>query len=160
MGTTRNATSVVLSWDAPPCPNGPIAGYYVYYRQANITQPIPIDSSQYTSSKKLSTDLSISTIIYNLTPGKSYSFHVRAFNNESEPGLVDQEILVKLDSLIILNEADAQAVQDQINKGSRELLLGLPSIQALSSIGVNNVKLVLSSVCHAPTTCYNICSLS
>ena len=102
MGTTRSATSVVLSWDAPPCPNGPIAGYYVYYRQANITQPIPIDSSQYTSFKKLSTDLSISTIIYNLTPGKNYSFHVRAFNNESEPGLVDQEILV-------LNEADAQA---------------------------------------------------
>ena len=140
IGTTRNATSVVLSWDAPPCPNGLIVGYHVYYRLANYTQSVPIDSSQYASSTILSRDLSISKIIFDLTPGQNYSFHVRAFYNESEPGLVDLEIVLKLNSLIVLDEADIQAIQDRINPGSRDLLIGLPSLQALESIGITNVQ--------------------
>ena len=140
IGTTRNATSVVLSWNAPPCPNGLIAGYHVYYRLANYTQSVPIDSSQYASSTILSRDLSISKIIFDLTPGQNYSFHVRAFYNESEPGLVDLEILIDINSQIDLNGTILQSVISRFSAGSRKVIIGLPSAVELSSLGITSIQ--------------------
>ena len=140
MGTTRNATSVVLSWDAPPCPNGPIAGYYVYYRQANSIQSLPIDSSQYSSCKKLSTDRSISKIINNLTPEERYSFHIRAFYNDSEPGLVDQELSIKINAVFSISETDFNSVIDRVNIRSQDVIVGLPTVSELSSVGITNIQ--------------------
>ena len=139
-GTTRDSTSVVLSWTAPPCPNGRITGYIVYYRTTNYSQSSPISSSGYSSSIKISSDLSISEVIDNLISSETYAFHVRAFFNESEPGLVSQELLLELNSQVTLDEADIQAVLNQISTSSRELTIGLPSLEALASAGITNVQ--------------------
>ena len=140
VGTTRNATSIVISWNSPPCPNGLIRGYLVYYRVSNYTQASPIDSSGYASVIKESTDLSISFVINGLTPSETYAIHVRAFFNESEPGLADQEILLQLNSQVTLDTVELQAVLNRVSTGSRELTIGLPSASALEAAGIANIE--------------------
>lgn len=141
-GTTRDATSVVLQWTAPPCPNGPIIGYHVYYRKANHTQTGPITSSQYTPVFKNFTAISSSIIINDLTSSESYAFHVRALSEDDEPGLADTEVVIKLDSQLALGDELLQAVFDGVQVGSTHLTIGLPSQQALASIGITNILFV------------------
>ena len=139
-GIARDATNVLLSWRAPLCPNGPIIGYYVYYRRTNYTQQKPIDSARYSALMIFSRNTSISTVIGGLSVAETYAFHVRAvFYNSSVSGLVDKEILVTLSSQIILEEADLQLVVSKIKTGSRGLTIGLPSLQALESVGITNI---------------------
>lgn len=138
-GTTRNATSIILQWSAPPCPNGPIVGYHVYYRKGNHTQSKPISSLEYVSIFKNFSSISSSMIIDNLTSSETYTFHVRALSEENEPGLVDTEVAIKLDSQLTLGDELLQAVFDGVQSGSTHLTIGLPSQQALASIGITNI---------------------
>ena len=139
-GIARDATHVLLSWKSPPCPNGPIIGYNVYYRRINHTQLVPIDSTGYSVFVKLSRNSVVSTIIEGFTPAESYAFHVRALSsNNSEPGLVSGEILITMSSQVVLEEEDLQAIVSRIKGGSRDLTIGLPSLLALESVGITNV---------------------
>ena len=143
VGVSRDAASVIISWDAPPCPNGPIRGYHVYYRRANYTQSKPIISSGYNSVLIRSRNASLALVIDGLTLGQCYSFHVRGFNNEFSPGRVDRELLVKIKSQVALVNSDLQSVLSRVSASSHQLVIGLPSSAALMSfIGITNFVLV------------------
>jgi len=73
-GTTRDSTSIVLSWDAPLCPNGVITGYYIYYRISN-TLVVNRNVEE--------------RFIDDLHPGVTYDFTVLAFNEEGESNRSD-----------------------------------------------------------------------
>ena len=139
--TTRNSSTILVSWNAPPCPNGPITGYHIYYRLSNYTQSSPINSSGYEWIVKETTDQSLSMIIDGLVAGETYSIHIRAFFDENEIGRADQEVLVTLSTAIVLEEEVLQAVVSRVNVGSRDLNIGLPSVSALlGSQGITNIE--------------------
>ena len=130
----------MLSWSVPLCPNGPITGYYVFYRRAESTQSIPISSSRYSSSLIRSNELPVFISINGFTLGQTYSFHVRAFSNEMDPGLANKEILLTLSSQVSLNNTDdLQSVLSRVAASSQTLLIGLPSSSQLASIGITNI---------------------
>ena len=59
-GITDDGSSVRLSWDAPPCPNGPLTGYNIYYRQSTFIQNgAYIDSRGYSMVQIRSSQASI-----------------------------------------------------------------------------------------------------
>ena len=90
---------------------------------------------------KLSRNNTVFTIIEGFIPAETYAFHVRALSsNNSEPGLVSEEILITLSSQVVLEEEDLQAVVSRIKGGSRDLTIGLPSLLALESVGITNVE--------------------
>ena len=95
--TPLDSTKLLVSWVAPPCPNGPISGYAVLYRQANRTQSIEIRSSMYAN---ISVDEdSRYVIIPSLVTGRNYTVHVRAFTNYNGAvlqGDADTELLTLL----------------------------------------------------------------
>ena len=139
--TTRNSSTILVSWNASPCPNGPITGYHIYYRLSNYTQSSPINSSGYEWIVKETTDQSLSMIIDGLVAGETYSIHIRAFFDENEIGRADQEVLVTLSTAIVLEEEVLQAVVSRVSVGSRDLSIGLPSVSALlGSQGITNIE--------------------
>ena len=124
----------------PLCPNGPITGYYVFYKRAESAQSIPISSSHYSSSLIRSNDLSVFITINGFTMGETYSFHVRAFSNVMVPGLAKKEILLTLSSQVSLNNTDdLQSVTSRVAASSQTLSVGLPSSSQLASIGITNI---------------------
>ena len=129
----------MLSWSVPLCPNGPITGYYVFYRRAESTQSIPISSSRYSSSLIRSNELPVFISINGFTLGQTYSFHVRAFSNETNLGLADVELILTQSTQILLNSNDFQSVLSRVAASSQTLLIGLPSSSQLASIGITNI---------------------
>ena len=110
--TPLDSTRLLVSWEPPPCPNGPISGYTVFYRQANSTQSVNISSSTYAN---ISLDENRRfVIIPSLVSGRSYTVHVRAFTNYNGSvlsGDADTELLTRLtitsnanDSIVIIPE--------------------------------------------------------
>ena len=99
-----------------------------------------MDSAGYSVFMKFSRDISVAVIIEGFSISETYAFHVRAISsNGSEPGLVDTEILITLASQMTLEEADLQMVTSRIKTGSRQLRFGLPSVEALESVGIINI---------------------
>lgn len=145
-GTSRDSTSIVLEWNTPPCPNGPpVNNYYIYYRKANVAlSSSNIDESLYTRLMKVSDEQDISMIVDGLTPSESYSFHVRAFREENNTGYVDREIVIKINSQINLTEISSSSgdplVLGIVSEGSQAFTIGLPSTEALASVGITNIQ--------------------
>ena len=130
----------MLSWSVPLCPNGPITGYYVFYRRAELTESIrTISSLGYSSSLIHSNELSVLIFIGGFTLGETYSFHVRAFSNETNLGLADVELILTQSTQILLNSNDFQSVLSRVAASSQTLLIGLPSSSQLASIGITNI---------------------
>ena len=104
--TTHNSTSLLLRWEIPDCPNGPISGYGVYYRQANSTQTGTIDSTGYTMLTINETSFADGVtrrfaIISSLVSLKNYTIHVRAltyYNGSTLLGNADVELMEMLDT--------------------------------------------------------------
>ena len=104
--TTLNSTSLLLRWVSPDCPNGPISGYRVYYRQANSTQMGTIDSTGYTTLTVNETSFTDNTtrrfaIISSLRSLRNYTIHVRAltyYNGDTLLGNADIELMEMLDT--------------------------------------------------------------
>ena len=119
----------------PLCPNGPITGYYVFYKRAESAQSIPISSLGYSSILLHSNEV----LIGGFTFGQTYSFHVRAFSNESNLGLADVELSLTISTQISLNSTDLQSVTSRVAASSQTLSVGLPSSSQLASIGITNI---------------------
>ena len=104
--TTLNSTSLLLRWVAPDCPNGPISGYRVYYRQANSTQTGTISSTGYITLTVNETSFTDNTtrrfaIISSLRSLRNYTIHVRAltyYNGDTLLGNADIELMEMLDT--------------------------------------------------------------
>ena len=103
-GTTRNASSIVIAWDAPPCPNDVITGYKVYYTYENISQPLKYIQrhSSHTVKEFLSRKKRVVYDITNITLGEKYYIHVRAFSVNNN-GLIREGVAV-YQTVITLNE--------------------------------------------------------
>ena len=118
------------------CPNGPITGYYVFYKRAESAQSIrAISSSGYSSILIHSNEV----LIGGFTFGETNSFHVRAFGKESNLGLADVELSLTLSTQISLNSTDLQSVTSRVAASSQTLSVGLPSSSQLASIGITNI---------------------
>jgi len=90
-GTAMTPTSIQVSWIEPLCPNGIITQYKLYYRQTETRQTTNIDTSVYNFTKDIPRD-SISYLITDLTPFRSYGFLVQAFINGTDGELAAEEL--------------------------------------------------------------------
>ena len=135
-GVARDLTSIVLSWEGPACPNGIVAGYYIYYRISNTIQPQPIDNSGYTEDRLISSERDVVYSITDLNPGQYYAIHVRAFtidDNDTELiGMVDTEILV------VVNDSRVN-FESRPNTGVDDTSIRLPSANVFSDVGIENI---------------------
>ena len=127
----------MLSWEGPACPNGIITGYYIYYRISNTIQLQPIDNSGYTKDRLISSERDVVYSITDLSPGQYYAIHVRAFtidDNDTELiGMVDTEILV------VMNDSRLNRFDSRPNTGVDDTSIGLPSLNVLSDVGIENI---------------------
>ena len=89
MGTTRNASSIVIAWDAPPCPFGVIIGYRIYHTSLSTTQTSEnIQDTNYTVGELLSGQRELVYDITGISLGRSYFIHVRAFSIDSNSSML------------------------------------------------------------------------
>ena len=140
--TTLNSTSLLLRWEIPDCPNGPISGYGVYYRQANSTQTGTIDSTGYTMLSNSFADGATRryAIISSLLSLKNYTIHVRAltyYNGSTLLGNADVELMEMLDTE---TNDDPEPVNPAMAKpGAYTINSALPSREALVANTTGNV---------------------
>ena len=89
--------SILVTWDLPLFPNGPILHYILYYIESDEVQEPPITSSGYASEQVDSptTELEITGLI----PYTNYTFHVQPYGGPSLPGDIDEEVLQRTDGL-------------------------------------------------------------
>ncbi len=80
--TATSFESILMTWDLPLDPNGPIAGYRVFHRQSDTTQSRPISSNDYTQNNATERQFKIT----GLTVFTSYSIHVQAIGSTSNQG--------------------------------------------------------------------------
>ncbi len=89
-----NPESIMVIWDLPQYPNGPLSGYRIYYKRSNTTASPPgSDRTGY----EVNTVQSGTDLEYNITgldPITNYSIFVMAVGVPQLPGRVDAEILV------------------------------------------------------------------
>lgn len=107
--TTRDSSSILVQWESPACPNGPITGYYVYYTIGTQNQTVPISSVGYDNLTTSQTVVAITGLIAT----QSYLIHVRAFTDIAGMLLVgeaDKEILQVLNTTIELPVAEVLPV--------------------------------------------------
>ena len=139
--TTLNSTSLLLTWEIPDCPNGPISGYGVYYRQANSTQTGTIDSTGYTmltinETSFIDDATGRFAIISSLLSLKDYTIHVRAltyYNGSTLLGNADVELMEMLDT-----EIDGVEILSVI-PGAYTIESALPSREALLANTTGNI---------------------
>ena len=89
-----NPELIVLSWDLPDYPNGPLVGYRIFYKKSNYTTfPPGADKTGYESRSTHS----VTETGYNisgLTPSTNYTIFVEALGINNLGGKVDLEVLV------------------------------------------------------------------
>ncbi len=93
--TATSFQSILVMWDLPLNPNGPIGSYRVFHRESDTVQTPPIDSNQYAQTTVTERQLEIIT---GLTAFTNYSIHVQAIGTGGTPGGtlqgdVDEEVL-------------------------------------------------------------------
>ena len=150
--TTLNSTSLLLTWEIPDCPNGPISGYGVYYRQANSTQTGTIDSTGYTMLTINETSFIDGAtrrfaIISSLLSLKNYTIHVRAltyYNGSTLLGNADVELMEMLDTETTASFIPMTVVIDGVERpsvipGAYTIDSVLPSREALLANTTGNV---------------------
>ena len=124
----------MLSWEGPPCPNGVINGYYIYYTIIEIIQPQPIDSNGFLEERLISNERYVTYSLTDLRPGENYAIHVRAFtiddNGTELIGMADTEILVMLNRFIFVPSP---------NTGVDDTSFRLPSASDFGDIGIDNI---------------------
>lgn len=98
-------TNLVVAWDPPICPNGPISAYTVYYKVSNTSQVnVIISDETYHQIAATSTDRFIT--ISSLMRQSNYTVHVRAtvtYNGTDLLGVADTELGVTLISDVQTN---------------------------------------------------------
>ena len=84
--------SIMVTWDLPEYPNGPLTGYRVYYRRSNVTtDPPPTDRSGYESAT-IGSETVTQYNISGLIPFTNYSIFVEALGTNID-GLASNEML-------------------------------------------------------------------
>ena len=142
-GIAYNATSASLAWNSPPCPNGPVMGYNVYYRISDFAQTGTIDSTGYTNARILSNARLTTFVIGNLQPGSYYAFHVTAVYTDStgvREGESLTEILVEIEDQVILPPETIMELNDIVDTDTDNILIGLPRPDAFTGIGVDDIQ--------------------
>lgn len=95
MAVPINPESIMVIWDLPQYPNGPLSGYRIYYKRSNVTASRPgSDRTGYeVNTVQSRTDLEYN--ISGLDPFTNYSIFVMAVGVPPQlSGRVDAEILV------------------------------------------------------------------
>ena len=87
--------SILVTWDLPLFPNGPISHYILYYIESDEVQEPPITNSGYIN--KLVDTPTTEFEITGLKPLTNYAFHVQPYGGPSLPGDIDEEILQRTD---------------------------------------------------------------
>ena len=89
--------SILVTWDLPLFPNGPILHYILYYIESDEVQEPPIISSGYASEQvdAPTTELEITGLVQYT----NYTFHVQPYGGPSLPGDIDEEVLQRTDGL-------------------------------------------------------------
>ncbi len=82
MANGTSPTSILVTWDLPSYPNGPIGSYRVFHRQSDSVQTPPINSDQYTQTTVEEREFEIT----GLTPFTYYSIHVQAIGSGRSHG--------------------------------------------------------------------------
>ena len=89
-----NPESIMLTWDLPEYPNGPLSGYKIYYKRSNVvTSPPGSDNNGY----EVNTTPSGTDPEYNISgldPSTNYSIFVLAIGIPQLTGRVGDGILV------------------------------------------------------------------
>ena len=134
-GLSQSSTSVLITWSFPPCPNGEITGYIVYYRETNATQYSNIDSTDYSRSEIIPVTY---YVINNLTPNSRYAIHVRAVSNESI-GEADVEINILSTNTIVLSDELFSQLDERSNLGTDYAEIGLLTSDNLGALGIRNI---------------------
>ncbi len=93
--TATSFQSILVTWDLPLNPNGPIGSYQVFHQESNTIQTPPIVSNQYSQTTVMERQFEIIT---GLTAFTNYSIHVQAIGTGGTPGGtlqgdVDEEVL-------------------------------------------------------------------
>ena len=144
-GLTKNTTSILVYWNPPSCPNGPVDGYYLYYRESNVSQYSAISSIGYNRTELIAANLTnLFHILGGLTPRESYAVHVRAVSNGSNGhflfGEADREILIQINDQIVLPQQALARLNTRKDIGDDYTVIGLPTESDLSAIGVHNIR--------------------
>ncbi len=82
MANGTSPASILVTWDLPSYPNGPIGSYRVLYRQSDSVQTPPINSDQYTQTTVEERQFEIT----GLTPFTNYSIHVQTIGSGRSQG--------------------------------------------------------------------------
>ena len=119
--------SILVTWDLPLFPNGPISHYILYYIESDEVKEPPITSSGYASEQVDSptTDLEIT----GLKPLTNYAFHVQPYGDPSLPGDIDEEVLQRT-SAETGTEILIDYIQDRVIAVSMLFIPSVYSVQA------------------------------
>ncbi len=82
-------------------------------------------------------------MVSGLQPGITYAFHVRAFYYNGSiiiEGEATTEILVEIEDQVVLPPGTLEDVNDIVDTDTNDILIGVPSVDAFSEIGVNNIQ--------------------
>ena len=127
-GTTKNATSLVIAWDSPPCPFSVITGHQIHYTTENIShEQLDDENNNYTTSEIISSRRSNAYHITGLVPMKQYNILVRAFS-DSGHGPVLESI-----ALILDERNNNIGVVDTTYVDQNSIAIMFPSITSLFS---------------------------
>ena len=134
---TISTNSMLVQWSPPPCPNGPVTGYYIYYHLGSMPQSGNISSDGYRSVQSVSPR----AVINDLEPTSVYLVHVRAFyidNSITFLGEADTESVHRLDRLWtqvrdhVVDTSD-DTVQSPESVTSSSVVVQLPSVSSFGS---------------------------
>ncbi len=127
-GTTKNATSLVIAWDSPPCPFGVITGNQIYYTTENVShEQLDVENNNYTIREIISSRRSNAYDITGLVPMKRYNILIRAFSDSGYGPVLDSIALV-------LDERNNDVgVVDTISVDQNSIAIMFPSITSLFS---------------------------
>ena len=89
-----NAESIMVTWDLPQYPNGPLSGYRIYYRRSNVTASPPVSDRTGYEVKTIQSGTNREYNISGLDAFTNYSIFVVAIGTPQLIGRVCTEILV------------------------------------------------------------------
>ena len=94
-----SSESIIVTWDLPEYPNGPLTGYMIYYKRSNVTSSPPrSDRTGYESVMVPGTQTEYNITM--LTPFTNYSIFIVALGTSDLVGLVDIEILQRTNATV------------------------------------------------------------
>ena len=89
-----NAESIMVTWDLPQYPNGPLSGYRIYYKRSNVTaSPAGSDRTGY-EVKTIQSGVNREYNISGLDAFTNYSVIIMAVGTPQLTGRAGTEILV------------------------------------------------------------------